>query len=191
MTRFSTSLPSLEQIADLRLAASIMNNEERHIFVAEMSLKYCNGDARKTEYVFGWRREMVTTALGEKRTGIRCLSAQSNFSGNKRWEDHYPDAAKELCELAESHAQQDLSFTTEVAFTRLTAEEALKQLRKKGFTDGELPANGTMAKILNRLGYRLRPVVKSKPKKKIPETDAIFENIKKKMLKTRGTLRSA
>jgi hypothetical protein len=36
-----------------------------------------------------------------------------------------------------------------------------------------------MAKVLNRLGFRLRPVVKSKPLKKIPETDAIFNNIKK------------
>ncbi len=186
MTKPSTSLPTSDQIADLRLAASIMNDEERRIFVAEMSLKYCNGSARKTEYVFGWGREMVNTGLGEKRTGIRCISAQSSASGNKRWEERYPDAAKVLCELAEAHAQQDLSFNTEVAFTRLTAEEALKQLRKRGFTDDQLPANGTMAKVLNRLGYRLRPVVKSKPKKKVPETDAIFENIKKKDAENRG-----
>ncbi len=37
-----------------------------------------------------------------------------------------------------------------------------------------------MANILNRMGYRLRKVVKAKPQKKIPETDAIFENIKEK-----------
>jgi hypothetical protein len=36
-----------------------------------------------------------------------------------------------------------------------------------------------MAKILNRMGYRLRKVVKAKPKK-ISQTDAIFENIKAK-----------
>jgi hypothetical protein len=43
-----------------------------------------------------------------------------------------------------------------------------------------VPAPGTMARILNRLGYRLRKVVKAKPQKKIKETDAIFENIKKR-----------
>ena len=37
-----------------------------------------------------------------------------------------------------------------------------------------------MALVLNRNGYRLRPVVKAKPQKKIPETDAIFNNIKTK-----------
>ena len=37
-----------------------------------------------------------------------------------------------------------------------------------------------MAAILNRMGYRLRKVVKGKPQKKIKETDAIFDNIKKR-----------
>ena len=154
-----------EQITDLQLATSIMTHEQRRVFTAEIALKYCDGSPRKTETLFGWGRDMVAMGIGEKRTGIRCISAQSSFSGKVRWEDHHPDAAQALCELAEAHAQQDLTFTTEIAFTRLTAEEALKQLRAKGFTDDQLPANGTMAKILNRLGYRLRPVEKTKPKK--------------------------
>ena len=37
-----------------------------------------------------------------------------------------------------------------------------------------------MTQILNRNGYRLRKVVKAKPQKKLPETDAIFSNIKEK-----------
>jgi len=36
-----------------------------------------------------------------------------------------------------------------------------------------------MAAVLNRTGFRLRKVVKAKPQKKIKETDAIFDNIKK------------
>jgi hypothetical protein len=40
-----------------------------------------------------------------------------------------------------------------------------------------------MAEVLNRMGYRLRKVVKAKPQKKIKETDTIFDNIKKKMKK--------
>ena len=142
-----------------------MDDKSRHKFAAQIALKYCDGNARKTESVFGWGREMVNTGLGEMRTGIQCIGAQSNFSGNKRWEERYPEVATVLCEIAEEHAQQDSSFTTEIAFTRLTAEEALKQLRKRNICEEHLPANGTMAKILNRLGYRLRPVEKSKPKK--------------------------
>jgi hypothetical protein len=37
-----------------------------------------------------------------------------------------------------------------------------------------------MAVVLNRLGFRLRKVIKAKPQKKIAETDAIFDNIETK-----------
>ena len=172
--------PTEEQIAELRFAASKMHGAERRAFVAEIALKYCNGNARQTERVFGWGREMVETGLGEKRTGLVCVGANASFSGNQRWEGKHPAVAADLRRLAEAHAQQDPSFRSTIAFTRLTAAQALCQLRQLGYEDEELPAPGTMAKILNRLGYRLRRVVKAKPLKKIPETDAIFGNIKEK-----------
>ena len=114
----------------------------------------------KLNHSLAGRREVVSTGLGEKRTGIICIGAQSSRGGNTRWEERHPDIAEILYKLAESHAQQDTSFLTEVAFTRLTAEEALRQLRKQGVSDKRLPAAGAMAKELNRLGFRLRPVVK-------------------------------
>lgn len=46
-----------------------------------------------------------------------------------------------------------------------------------------MPSPSTMAAVLNRMGFRLRKVVKAKPQKKIKETDAIFDNIKKKTCK--------
>ena len=45
-----------------------------------------------------------------------------------------------LWELAEAHAQQDPTFRTTVAFTRLTAAEALKQLRARGVAEAQLPS---------------------------------------------------
>ncbi len=53
-----------------------------------------------------------------------------------------------------------------IAYTRLTAAEAIKQLQQQGYTGEQVPAPSTMALILNRMGYRLKPVVKAKPKKK-------------------------
>jgi hypothetical protein len=47
-----------------------------------------------------------------------------------------------------------------------------------------------MAEVLNRLGFRLRKVLKAKPQKKIAETDAIFDNIEKKTRKWRHRTRS-
>ena len=169
-----------DQIEDLRLAASRLKGAERRAFMAEMTLKYCEGRARLAEGVFGWGRETVEVGLAEKRTGIVCVGAQSAYCGGQRWEAQYPEAAAALCRIAEAHAQQDPTFRTPVAFTRLTAAAACEALRAEGFRGAQVPARGTMARILNRLGYRLRKVVKAKPQKKLKETDAIFENINNK-----------
>ncbi len=104
--------------------------------------------------------------LAEKRTGITCIGAQAAFGGNKSWEARFPEAAASLREIAEAHAQQEPSFLTTIAYTRLTAAEAIKQLQQQGYPDEQVPAPSTMALILNRMGYRLKPVVKAKPKKK-------------------------
>jgi Rhodopirellula transposase DDE domain len=171
------------QIADLRLAASQMSGPTRRAFEAEMTLKYCGGNPLLAETLFGWGRHTVALGLAERRTGIICLGAQAAFSGRKRWEDLYPQVADALRQLADAHAQQDPTFRTSVTSTRLTAQAALKALRAQGYRAAQLPSPSTMAVVLNRMGFRLRKVVKAKPQKKRKETDAIFDNIKKKMTK--------
>jgi hypothetical protein len=47
-----------------------------------------------------------------------------------------------------------------------------------------------MAEVLNRIGFRLRKVVKAKPQKQRKETDAICDHIKKKMPKPGQQARS-
>ena len=179
------SQPSLSpsQIADLRLAASQLTGPKRRAFEAEMTLKYCGGNSLMAEAVFGWGRQTVALGLGERRTGIMCLGAQAAFSGRKRWEEQHPQVAQALGQLAEAQAQQDPTFRTCLTDTRLTAQAALEALRDQGYGAEQLPSPSTMAAVLNRMGFRLRKVVKAQPQKKIKETDAIFENIKKKTCK--------
>ena len=174
--------PSLSpsQIADLRLAASQMSGPKRRTFEAEMALKYCGGNPLRAETLFGWGRQTVALGLAERRTGFICLGAQAAFSGRKRWEDQQPQAAAALRQLADAHAQQDPTFRTSLTYTRLTAQAALQALREQGYSEEQLPSPSTMAEVLNRMGFRLRKVVKAKPQKKLKETDAIFDNIKKR-----------
>ena len=93
------------------------------------------------------------------------VGSQSGFSGTKRWEERYPAAAEALRSLAETHCQQDPSFKSSIAYTRLTAAEARLRLQAQGFAEEMLPTSSTMAVVLNRLGYRLRSVVKARPPK--------------------------
>jgi len=171
---------SAQQIADLRLAASQMSGAKRRAFQAERAEQYCGGNPRQAERVFGWKRTAVEVGLAERRTGVTCVGGQAAFSGRKRWEDQQPQAGTVLRALAEAQAQQDPTFRTALAYTRLTARAALAALRAQGFAKKALPAPSTMASILNRLGFRLRKVLKAKPQKKIAQTDAIFENLKKR-----------
>jgi len=163
----SSETPSLSpsQISDLRLAAAKMNLVDRRSFQAEMTLKYCEGKARLAETRFGWGRESVELGLAEKRTGLICIGAQSGYSGAKRWEDKYPEAAAILRVLTEAESQQEPTFQSSLAYTRLTTKSALKALEAAGVEAELLPSENGMGLILNRMGYRLRKVVKAKPKK--------------------------
>src|SRR5215831_8814226 len=156
--RAATPQLSPNQREDLRLAAAQMTGAARRAFQAEMTLKYCHGSARLAETRLGWSRNAVEVGLAERRTGIVCLGAHSAWSGRKRWEEKYPEAAQTLRELADAHAQQDPTFRTTLAYTRLTAKAAGDALRTHGLSESQLPSPSTMAEVLNRLGYRLRKV---------------------------------
>ena len=69
----------------------------------------------------------------------------------------------------ESWPKKDPTFRTTSSFARLTAEEAIKQLRALEFADEVLPSRSCMSEVLNRNGYRLRPVLKAEPQEKSPK----------------------
>lgn len=181
MTESTSLCLNASHIEDLKLASSKMRGPDRRAFQAAMTRQYCAGNARQAERVFGWGRATVQLGLHEQRTGIICLGAQAACCGNKRWEEQHPDVAEALWALAEAHAQQDPTFRTTLSYTRLTAAEALNQLRAQGFREEQLPAPSTMADLLNRNGYRLRKVVKAKPQKKSPQRKRSSPTSKKKM----------
>jgi Rhodopirellula transposase DDE domain len=76
-----------------------------------------------------------------------------------------------------NHSQTDPSFKSQRVYVKLTAKYILKELiLKKGYELSSFCVK-TIGNILNRLGYTLKKVLKTKPLKKIPQTDAIFENV--------------
>jgi len=176
------------QVEDLRLAASKMAGDSRRAFQAEMTVKYCEGSARKAERLFGWGRRNVQLGLEERRSGIICVGLQSAHSGAKKWEEQYPSAAQSLREIAEAHAQQNPTFNSPIAYTRLTASEAISQLKNQGFSEEQIPAPSTMAVILNRMGYRLRKVLKAKPQKKFPKP---MQSLRISASKTKNRMRES
>src|SRR5512137_1686825 len=73
--RDETMLTELtESVRDvIRSAARRLTGFRRRQFQAEMAIKYCRGNPRRAERVFGWGRDAVNTGLNELRSGIRCV----------------------------------------------------------------------------------------------------------------------
>jgi hypothetical protein len=52
-----------------------MSGEARRSFQAEMTMKYCDGNTRFAERVFGWGRANIAVGLAERRSGLICVDA--------------------------------------------------------------------------------------------------------------------
>jgi len=89
-----------------------------------------------------------------------------------------PQLKQDICDLAEPESQTDPKFQSAFQYTRMTAKAMRQELiNQKDWDDEKLPCENTIGVIMNRLGYRLRRVQKARPLKRIPETNAIFENV--------------
>jgi Rhodopirellula transposase DDE domain len=154
---------------DLLLAAGKLTGYRRREYQAEMAIKYCEGSPRRAKRVFGWGREAVRTGLHERRSGIRCLD---NFGarGRRTTEETHPEWVARIHALVEPESQADPKFQTPLAYTRITAKAVHQHLAAAvAGTDQPVPAERTVSDMLNRLGYRLRRVRKTVPKKKFPK----------------------
>jgi len=150
----------------VKSAARKLTGFRRRQFQAEMAIKYCQGHPRQAEEVFGWGRDAVNTGLNELRTGIRCLDGFS-ARGRPKTEKKQPELASVIHALVEPKSQADPKFQTTLAYTRITAKAVHEHLKANAAGENQhVPAERTVHDILNRLGYRLRPVRKTKPQKK-------------------------
>lgn len=161
----------------LQRGAARLRGHQRRLFLAEVTVELCGGNARRAERRFGWGRETIDKGLHELRQGIRCVE---NFAarGRCRWEDLHPQLAADIRELVEPRTQADPELKSSRRYTNWSAAEVLSALRtQKGHAADNLPSERTMRDILNRMGYRLKRIQKGKPLQKTAETEAIFDNV--------------
>jgi len=161
----------------IRSGAKRLTGYQRRLFQAEVATALCSGCARRAEDRFGWGRDTVEKGLHELRRGLRCLE---DFAarGRRRSEEKDPRLAADIRAIVEPHAYADPELKSSRRYSNLSAAEVRDALIARGYTDAGLPGERTMRDILNRMNYRLKRIRKGKPLKKLPETDAIFANVK-------------
>jgi hypothetical protein len=163
-------------VETIKAATKKMMGANRRAFEAQATLDYLGGDPRLAETVFGWSRKTVSKGLEELRTGV--VIPDQPRDAVRKTEEKNPQLAGDIRDLVEPHSQADPKFQTTFAYTRITAKAVRQALiEQKGYRPQDLPSERTICTMLNRMGYRLRRVQKTKPIKRIEETDAIFENV--------------
>ena len=102
------------------------------------------------------------------RTGVGRLD---NFGarGRKKTEEKALQLVEQLERIVEPHAQADPKFQTPLAYTRITANAVREELLKNDELRVFVPSRQTVGEILNRMGYRLRRVVKTRLEKRSPK----------------------
>lgn len=160
-----------------KVVSKQLKGSERRQFMARVVNMYGRGGQSYAEKELGWNRRTIRKGQREVASGQPC---QDQFSkrGRKRAEEHLPKLLEDIKEIVEGWSQTDPTFRTTRLYTRITAKEVREQLiEQKGYQAEELPQEWTINAKLNALDYRLKAVKKSQPKKKIAETDAIFEQL--------------
>ena len=157
-------------VKDLLLTASrLLTGHRRRSFQGRVTDALLGGSARRAERRLGWNRDSVRQGQRENHTGILCLDDAFHARGNRPVEAKWPELAEDARALADAQAQADPQLRNAPAHTRLSAASLRRALvAEKGWDPAEVPAERTLNGVLNRPGYRLRAVAKTRPEKKRP-----------------------
>jgi len=145
--------------------AKALKGSDRRVFMARIVRTLGYGGQSKAERELGWCRNTILKGTNELDSGVRIAD---NFSarGRKKAEEKLPNLLLDIQAIVDGQSQTDPTFQTTRLYTRLSVAEVRKQLMvQKGYTDDELPTGETIRVKLNDLGYKLRAVQKSRPKK--------------------------
>lgn len=146
--------------------AQILKNSDRRIFMARVVKALGKGGQRYAEVELNWNRDVIRKGMHELESGIRCIDDFSG-RGRKPIEEHLPNLIEDIDAIVKGQSQTDPTFKTTRLYTRLSSAEVRQQLiEQKGYIDSDLPSEETIRQKLQELGYRMRSVQKSQPKKK-------------------------
>jgi len=154
-----------ETIKLIKLACDGLKGSKKREFMAETVNALGPGGQRKAEELLGWCRNTIRKGQHEVRTNISCVDY---FQGRGRLpsEAHLPFLIDKIHEIVSEKTQADPTLESDRLYTRMTAGEVRRLLRESGYQDDKLPAESTLSRKLNKLGYTLKRVQKVKPKKK-------------------------
>jgi hypothetical protein len=168
-----------------------LSGPQRRHFMGEVVNAVGDGGQRWAESILGWSRTTIRKAQQELANHSTQIKDQVHLRGRRPIENHIPTLCDDIREIADRNSCQDPTFDTTQVYCRLSAKSVRNELLST-YPDDQLPSVRTIRTKLNRLNFPPTKVAKSKVIKKIPQTDAIFEQVHKvnaQADQTKGVLR--
>lgn len=154
-----------------------LSGSDRRLFMASVVKAQGRGGALFAQQKLGWDRGTIRKGLRELESGIVCRDAFDQ-RGRKPAEARLGNLAHDLRAMAEASSQTDPTFRTTQLYRRLTGRDARRRLIEElGYRPEDVPAERSLRRKLTAMGFQPRRVAKSKPLRKVKETDAIFETV--------------
>jgi hypothetical protein len=124
-----------------------------------------NGEIRAAEDIFGWGRNGIVIGREELQGG-KVHKDKTSARRKPSTEEKFPDIKRDIHLLFDSKSQADSHLSTTLRYLNASAANVREVLIENGYSDTELPSERTINNLLNRMGFRLHTVQKSKPQKK-------------------------
>ena len=159
---------SIETVALITQLVAMIPWPDRRVAMGESALVLLSGSPRLAESIFGWNRNTVELGINEFQSGIRCVEDISERR-RKKAEEKNPQLLRDIQQLIDPHSHADNQLRTDLAHTNITARAVRDALLQNGWREEDLPTTRTISNILNRHGYRVRSVAKTKVQKKRPK----------------------
>ena len=161
----------------LQKASQELKGVKRRLFMAKTVQVFGRGGQRMAEKELQWDRETIRKGMHELQGGIICFDHFSG-RGRKSVETQLPNLHADITDIVIPETQADPTFRTTRLYTPLTAANVYKCLiGEKGYTKTQLPSIRTISRKLNFLNFNPQTVGKTKPIKRIKETEAIFQQV--------------
>jgi hypothetical protein len=159
--------------------AKILKGSDRRKYQAKVVQELGKRGQRFAEREFGWYRGTIRKGAIELESNIDFIDHFSD-RGRKKIEVLLPNLLEDIKSIVEPASQIDPTFKTEQLYIRISANAVRKQLiKQKKYKENDLPTIRTINTKLNELGYKLKKVAKSKPKKKFRKQMQSLKNYKK------------
>ncbi len=145
--------------------AKVLKGSERRMFMARMVKALGRGGQTWAERELGWCRDTIRKGQRELENGP--IPDKFAARGRQRTEKRLPKLLDDIRAVVDGQSQTDPTFQSQRLYTRLTAKAVRQQLiEQHEYTNEELPCEDAIRRRINALGYTLRPVRKSQPKKR-------------------------